>query len=95
MCGIAGVYFNKKNKKSELENIVNKMVQQQVNRGPDNSGIFVDVKDNIAFGHNRLSIIDLSKAGRQPMKLGDLKITFNGEIFKQRYSKINFSKRAV
>ena len=81
MCGIAGVYFNKKNKKSELENIVNKMVQQQVNRGPDNSGIFVDVKDNIAFGHNRLSIIDLSKAGRQPMKLGDLKITFNGEIY--------------
>ena len=81
MCGIAGVYFKQKNKKSGLENIISKMVQQQINRGPDDSGIFVDAKNNIAFGHNRLSIIDLSKAGKQPMKFGDLWITFNGEIY--------------
>ncbi|KKP85455.1 MAG: Peptide methionine sulfoxide reductase MsrA, partial [Candidatus Nomurabacteria bacterium GW2011_GWA1_35_8] len=40
MCGIAGIYFNKKKQKTELESIVSKMVQQQVNRGPDDSGIF-------------------------------------------------------
>ena len=81
MCGIAGIYFNKKKQKTELESIVSKMVQQQVNRGPDDSGIFVDAKNNMALGHNRLSIIDLSKAGKQPMKLGYLQITFNGEIY--------------
>ncbi|MEK9154590.1 MAG: asparagine synthase (glutamine-hydrolyzing) [Patescibacteria group bacterium] len=81
MCGIAGVYFNQKKKKKELEIIVSKMVQQQVNRGPDDSGIFIDAKNNIAFGHNRLAIIDLSKSGHQPMKFGDLWITFNGEIY--------------
>lgn len=81
MCGISGIYFNQKKKKSELESVISKMVQQQVNRGPDDSGIFIDTKNNIAFGHNRLSIIDLSKAGKQPMKFGDLWITFNGEIY--------------
>lgn len=81
MCGISGVYFNQKKKKNELESVINKMVQQQVNRGPDDSGVFIDIKNSIAFGHNRLSIIDLSKAGKQPMEFGDLWITFNGEIY--------------
>lgn len=81
MCGISGVYFNQKKKKNELEGVISKMVQRQVDRGPDDSGIFIDVKNCIAFGHNRLSIIDLSKAGKQPMKFGDLWITFNGEIY--------------
>ena len=49
-------------------------------RGPDASGLFVD--GDMALGHRRLSIIDLSEAGHQPMSYGDdLWITFNGEIY--------------
>lgn len=49
-------------------------------RGPDASGLFID--GDMALGHRRLSIIDLSDAGHQPMSYGDdLWITFNGEIY--------------
>ncbi|MEK7451446.1 MAG: asparagine synthetase B, partial [Patescibacteria group bacterium] len=68
MCGISGVFLNIKNKNSKgLEQAVERMNQSQFRRGPDDKGVFVDVKTGVAFGHNRLSIIDLSKAGHQPM----------------------------
>ncbi|MDP3015311.1 MAG: asparagine synthase (glutamine-hydrolyzing) [bacterium] len=68
MCGIAGIYQNKKiyNKK-DLEAAAGKMNTSQKNRGPDDEGVFVDVKNGVALGHSRLSIIDLSKSGHQPM----------------------------
>ena len=82
MCGISGIYQNKnaKNKK-KLEEAVKRMNEIQKRRGPDDEGIFIDAKNNIALGHRRLSIIDLSKAGHQPMEYKDLWITFNGEIY--------------
>jgi asparagine synthase (glutamine-hydrolysing) len=52
-------------------------------RGPDDKGLYIDDKCGVALGHNRLSIIDLSAAGHQPMvntDNGDV-ITFNGEIY--------------
>lgn len=51
--------------------------------GPDDEGIFLDEKVHLAFGHRRLSIIDLSQNGHQPMTDVDQKawITFNGEIY--------------
>jgi asparagine synthase (glutamine-hydrolysing) len=48
-------------------------------RGPDDSGVYVN--ERLALGHRRLSIIDLSEDGRQPMESGELKVTFNGEIY--------------
>ena len=74
MCGIAG--FNWQDK--ELIKAMNKSLKH---RGNDDSGVFVD--KGVSLGHQRLSIIDLSKAGGQPMcdKEGDLTITFNGEIY--------------
>ncbi|MEK7568217.1 MAG: asparagine synthetase B, partial [Patescibacteria group bacterium] len=87
MCGISGVFLNIKNKNSKgLEQVVERMNQSQFRRGPDDKGVFVDVKTGVALGHNRLSIIDLSKAGHQPMNLRTsdvrrLVITFNGEIY--------------
>ncbi|MCL5004638.1 MAG: asparagine synthase (glutamine-hydrolyzing), partial [Patescibacteria group bacterium] len=82
MCGIAGIYQNQKiyNKK-DLEATVGKMNTSQKNRGPDDEGIFIDKKNGAALGHCRLSILDLSEAGKQPMSFGDLVITFNGEIY--------------
>lgn len=50
-------------------------------RGPDASGLFVSDDKKIALGHRRLSIIDLSKNGIQPMRIGDYIIIFNGEVY--------------
>jgi asparagine synthase (glutamine-hydrolysing) len=57
------------------------MIDAQSHRGPDDWGGWSD--DRCALGHRRLSIIDLSEAGRQPMSnaRGDVQITFNGEIY--------------
>ncbi len=90
MCGIAGIYQFKNADKAELKEAVGKMNQSQRRRGPDDEGIFIDEKSGVAFGHRRLSILDLSAAGKQPMryrcqvsgvKCQDLRITFNGEIY--------------
>ena len=52
-------------------------------RGPDDYGVFYDEKNSLALGHRRLSILDLSAAGKQPMESHDgrYKVIFNGEIF--------------
>lgn len=75
MCGIAGFVG-----KGTAENL-NKMIQAVLHRGPDDQGIFL--KNNVGLAHARLSIIDLSPAGHQPMADKDKKIwlTFNGEIY--------------
>ena len=84
MCGISGIYLNKKTNKKEREEMkeaVEKMNEVQKHRGPDDGGIFVDEKNGVALGHCRLSILDLTKAGHQPMEYKNLWITFNGEIY--------------
>ncbi|MDD5433084.1 MAG: asparagine synthase (glutamine-hydrolyzing) [Candidatus Pacebacteria bacterium] len=80
MCGITGIW-DFKNKISE--GTLEKMTDCLYLRGPDDSGIFVDPKNNIGFGHRRLSILDLSPAGHQPMANDDqtIWITFNGEVY--------------
>ena len=51
-------------------------------RGPDDQGTWLD--DHAALGHTRLAIVDLSPAGHQPMRLGDLALAYNGEIYNHR-----------
>ena len=78
MCGISGI-INKNNKSVE-ELLILQMTDIIAHRGPDSSGSYL--YKNIAFGHRRLSILDLSSSGHQPMKyLDDLVITYNGEIY--------------
>ncbi len=78
MCGIAGIIGN-------LWQVsdVQSMVDSQRHRGPDGEGIYVDPSQKAALGHYRLSIIDRSEAGRQPMvsSAGNLVITYNGEVY--------------
>lgn len=79
MCGIAGI-FNLDHKKAE-ELVITSMTDAIAHRGPDGKGIFID--GNIAFGHRRLSIIDVSENGAQPMhsKVKNWTIVFNGCIY--------------
>lgn len=79
MCGIAGLI--KKNSSQVYREEVKKMTDTLVHRGPDAEGQFV--QGNVGLGHRRLSIIDLSEQGKQPMESYDGKyaIVFNGEIY--------------
>jgi asparagine synthase (glutamine-hydrolysing) len=79
MCGIAGFSWRD-------EELVKAMMDTLRHRGPDDEGFFAD--DEISLGHRRLSIVDLSRLGRQPMAYERdgrrVIVTFNGEIFNFR-----------
>jgi len=80
MCGIAGfIDFRKNLDESDLRG----MVQTLHHRGPDDNGLEMISTPNVnlGFAHARLSIIDLTSGGSQPMSFGTLKIVFNGEIY--------------
>ena len=83
MCGIAGIFGQSSD--GLLEGQVNKMIMSLVHRGPDDSGIWINKDNTLALGHRRLTIIDLSKAGHQPMQssCGTFGMSFNGEIYNQ------------
>lgn len=78
MCGISG-FFGKGGTRAQLA----AMIVSQHHRGPDAHGLYLDPTGNAGLGHNRLSIIDLSEAGAQPMQSasGRYWIAFNGEIY--------------
>ena len=77
MCGIVGIYGHQKKEDAK------KMISVLKHRGPDGFGLWSDDQNKITFGHVRLSIIDTSIAGRQPMSFDNERywITFNGEIY--------------
>ena len=81
MCGISGIISNKNS--SYLSDLLNPMVTSLDHRGPDSKGVYIDEKMGVALGHNRLSILDLSSKGHQPMqsKTERYIISFNGEIY--------------
>lgn len=84
MCGICGFYKSSSDMNSELAiNIVNNMAESIISRGPDAKGSWVDATEGIALGHRRLSIVDLSSNGSQPMHSlnGRYVTVFNGEIY--------------
>src|SRR5210317_385637 len=82
MCGIAGQLNFNKDPVSPVT--LRRMTDALKHRGPDGEGHWID--ENIGFGHRRLSIIDLSPAGNQPMKSSDHRyaLTYNGEIYNFR-----------
>lgn len=79
MCGICG-YINIGREEQDTS-VLQNMVKTLHHRGPDSQGFFEDKEHQVFLGHSRLSIIDISDNGRQPMSLGCLTIVFNGEIY--------------
>jgi len=86
MCGIAGLLSPSRCARPALEAAVTAMADSLRHRGPDDGGLWSDAEAGIALGHRRLSIIDVSAAGHQPMATasGRFVITFNGEIYNYR-----------
>ena len=79
MCGIAGLVNLNGNPAESV--LLRRMTDAIAHRGPDGEGIFTD--GCLGLGHRRLSIIDLSPAGRQPMQTSDGRfvLTYNGEVY--------------
>lgn len=79
MCGIAGLIGYK----GDARENVRRMNERMLHRGPDDGGIYISDDGQVALGHRRLSIVDLSKNGAQPMtsQSGRSVIVYNGEIY--------------
>jgi len=82
MCGIAGM-LQKDLKHSEWEEYLRLMTNSIIHRGPDDWGLWYNAEAGVGLGHRRLSILDLSPLGHQPMvsKSGRYIIVFNGEVY--------------
>jgi asparagine synthase (glutamine-hydrolysing) len=83
MCGFAGFLAVRASGLEGLEAVATRMASTIAHRGPDDSGAWADVEAGVALGFRRLSIIDLSPAGHQPMtsSSGRFVMVFNGEIY--------------
>lgn len=83
MCGIAGIFLSSSSNNFYLEKVINDMTHTLQHRGPDDFGTWINDSRNLAFGHRRLSVIDLSTFGKQPMhSISDrYVIVYNGEIY--------------
>ncbi|MDG1772706.1 MAG: asparagine synthase (glutamine-hydrolyzing) [Oceanicoccus sp.] len=85
MCGIAGGVFLSAGQRTKPSEIVSNMTDALLHRGPNSSGIWCD-DDRVVLGHRRLSIVDLSNLGRQPMlsPSGRWVLVLNGEIYNHK-----------
>ena len=85
MCGIAGFASQNRGGLDWTERLA-RMTSEMSHRGPDDAGHWCDVEAGVGLGHRRLSILDLSPEGHQPMasESGRYHITFNGEIYNFR-----------
>ena len=83
MCGIAGLWHFRGGAEEALRECATAMSGAQRHRGPDDDGVWVDGAAGVALSFRRLSIIDLSQAGHQPMTSasGRYVIVFNGEVY--------------
>ncbi len=82
MCGLAG-FWSTDGDRREFAHIATRMADRIRHRGPDDSGTWLDENAGLALAHRRLSVLDLSQAGHQPMQsdCGRYVIAFNGEIY--------------
>jgi asparagine synthase (glutamine-hydrolysing) len=94
MCGIAGVLaYPGTVDPSQLPQIVDTMAARLTHRGPDDHGCWSDPEGGVALGHRRLSILDISPTGQQPMCSagGRYVMVFNGEIYNHQEMRFELS----
>jgi asparagine synthase (glutamine-hydrolysing) len=86
MCGIAGLWDRRGGPAERLTSRADAMAATLAHRGPDDRGVWTDASAGVAFGFQRLAIVDLTPTGHQPMASRDARYTvvFNGEIFNYR-----------
>jgi asparagine synthase (glutamine-hydrolysing) len=94
MCGIAGILS------VDINNVTRARLQSMTDaihhRGPDGDSFYINHSGNVGFGHRRLSVIDLSNAGMQPMNYLDrYTITYNGEIYNYIENKKFFTEERI
>lgn len=83
MCGLTGFLHSRSAAQTDPRQIIARMTSTLRHRGPDHQGIWLNDSGNVALGHRRLSVLDLSAAGDQPMLSASRRfvIAFNGEIY--------------
>jgi len=83
MCGFAGILTSRGYRDDELREHARRMIGPIAHRGPDDSGVWADEQAGVAFGFQRLAILDLSPEGHQPMASpsGRFVAVFNGEVY--------------
>lgn len=81
MCAISAIFASKDS--LPIEKYIEAMTDIQNHRGPDCKGSYINTEAQVGLGHNRLSILDLSSCGNQPMfnEDGTIVVVFNGEIY--------------
>ena len=86
MCGICGFWSSSSNSRYDFSSLTKEMTRKLSHRGPDDEGIWFNENVKIGLGHRRLSIVDLSDAGRQLMisPSGRYVLIFNGEIYNHK-----------
>src|SRR5687768_4974449 len=96
MCGIAGV-FSQGPRAASLGPAVAAMLRAVRHRGPDDEGVWTAAAGEAAFAHTRLAILDLTRAGHQPMSTPDGRytISFNGEILNFHELRQSLEQRGV
>ena len=83
MCGLAGLWHRDGVSEDDLRDRLNRMTATLVHRGPDDAGVWLDAASGAGLGFRRLSILDVTPSGHQPMESHDGRfvIAFNGEIY--------------
>ena len=86
MCGIAGIFAYHESAPPVEEGELIRIREAMIYRGPDGAGVWVSPDRRFGLAHRRLSILDLSDRGAQPMATvdGSYRVTFNGEIYNYR-----------
>ena len=95
MCGIAGFHAYRDSKRPIDRDELLSVREAMYPRGPDGAGLWVSGGGRTGLAHRRLSIIDLSDAGAQPMATDDgrLRVVFNGEIYNYRHLRADLARR--
>jgi len=96
MCGIAGILVFRNSDPTVSASYITKMCDTMTHRGPDGAGIWISHDKRIGLGHRRLSIIDLSTRGLQPMEARrGAWMVFNGEIYNYRELRAELKGKTV